>query len=63
MALQSPPEKFAYLALINRAKDGRPDAIGVVPDPRPRKIVKVIEPETVARRTGYAGPHTRDPRG
>ena len=28
------------------------------PDPRQPKIVKVIEPETVARRTGYAGPDT-----
>ena len=30
MALQSPPEKLAYLALINPLKEGRPDAIGVV---------------------------------
>jgi methanethiol oxidase len=30
MATQSPPEKLAYLALINPLKDGRPDAIGVV---------------------------------
>jgi selenium-binding protein 1 len=28
------------------------------PDPRKPQIVKVIEPETVARRTGYAAPHT-----
>src|SRR5206468_12868224 len=28
------------------------------PDPRSPAIVKVIEPETLARRTGYAGPHT-----
>jgi selenium-binding protein 1 len=28
------------------------------PDPRQPQIVKVIEPETVARRAGYAGPHT-----
>jgi selenium-binding protein 1 len=28
------------------------------PDPRQPKIVKVIEPETLARRTGYASPHT-----
>ncbi len=125
MALQSPPEKLAYLALINPLKEGRADAIGVVdvdpdsksygrlvgqtdmshagdelhhfgwnacssclcpyaphphmqrrylivpginssrihildtkPDPRQPKIVKVIEPETVAQRTGYAAPHT-----
>src|SRR5687768_16834849 len=30
MAMQSPPEKLAYMALINPSKDGRPDAIGVV---------------------------------
>ena len=28
------------------------------PDPRQPKIVKVIEPETLAQRTGYASPHT-----
>src|SRR5438552_6374610 len=30
MAMQSPPEKLAYVALINPQKDGRPDAIGVL---------------------------------
>ena len=30
MAMQSPPEKLAYMALINPLKEGRPDAIGVV---------------------------------
>src|SRR5437899_3819994 len=125
MAMQSPPEKLSYLALINSKKDHRPDAIAVVdvdpdsasygklvgsvdmtkpgdelhhfgwnacssclcpyaphphmerrylivpginssrihildtkPDPSQPKIVKVIEPETVAQRTGYAAPHT-----
>jgi selenium-binding protein 1 len=125
MAIQSPPEKLAYLALINPAKDERPDAIGVVdvdphsksyghligqtemsqsgdelhhfgwnacssclcpyaphphmerrylivpginssrihildtkPDPRQPKVVKVIEPETLAKRAGYSAPHT-----
>ena len=28
------------------------------PDPRPPKIVKVIEPEELAERTGYTRPHT-----
>jgi selenium-binding protein 1 len=28
------------------------------PDPRNPKVVKVIEPETLAARTGYASPHT-----
>jgi methanethiol oxidase len=125
MAMQSPPEKLAYVALINPKKEGKPDAIGVVdldpnsksygrqisqtdmpnpgdelhhfgwnacsaclcpyaphphmerrylivpginssrihvldtkPNPREPKIVKVIEPETVAERAGYASPHT-----
>ena len=125
MAMQSPPEALAYLALINPRKDGRPDAIGVVdvdpeskgygrlvgqtdmphagdelhhfgwnacssclcpyaphphmerrylvvpginssrihildtkPDPRRPTIVKTIEAETLAKRTGYAAPHT-----
>jgi selenium-binding protein 1 len=125
LATQAPPEKLAYLALIDPQKDGRPDALGVVdvdphskaygrlvgrtdmvaagdelhhfgwnacssclcpyaphphmerrylvvpginssrihvldtkPDPRQPRIVKVIEPETLFRRTGYAGPHT-----
>ena len=125
MAMQAPPEKLAYLALINPSKSGRPDAIGVMdvdpnskgygrlvgqtdmlhvgdelhhfgwnacssclcpyaphphmerrylvvpginssrihildtkPNPRQPKIVKVIEPESLARRAGYAAPHT-----
>jgi selenium-binding protein 1 len=125
MAMQAPPEKLGYVALINPKRDGRPDAIGVVdvdpgsksygrligqtdmpqpgdelhhfgwnacssclcpyaphphmerrylivpginsshihildtkPDPANPKIVKVIEPETLANRTGYAAPHT-----
>jgi methanethiol oxidase len=125
MAMQSPPEKFAYLALINPKKEGRVDAIAVVdldpaskgygrivgqtdmpnagdelhhfgwnacssclcpyaphphmerrylivpginssrihildtkPDPRQPTIVKVIEPQALAERTGYASPHT-----
>jgi selenium-binding protein 1 len=32
--------------------------IDTKPDPRNPKIVKVIEPETLASRTGYASPHT-----
>src|SRR5687767_4549905 len=124
MATQSPPEKLAYIALINPVEGGK-DAIGVVdvdpgsnaygrligqtdmlhagdelhhfgwnacssclcpyaphphmerrylvvpginssriyildtkPDPRRPRIVKVIEAETIAKRTGYASPHT-----
>ena len=125
LATQAPPEKLAYVALINPNKTGRPDALGVVdvdpdskafgrlvgqadmmtagdelhhfgwnacssclcpyaphphmqrrylvvpginssrihildtkPDPQQPQIVKVIEPDTLARRTGYAAPHT-----
>jgi len=125
MAMESPAEKLAYIALINPQKEGQPDAIGVVdvdpdskgygqviaqtdmpeagdelhhfgwnacssclcpyaphphmerrylivpginssrihildtkPDPRQPEIVKVIQPNTVAKRAGYASPHT-----
>jgi methanethiol oxidase len=125
LASAAPPEKLAYVALLNSTHTGRPDAIGVVdvdpsssayaklvgqvdmpnagdelhhfgwnacssclcpyaphphierrylvvpgirssrihivdtkPDPRNPKIVKVIEPETIASRAGYSRPHT-----
>jgi selenium-binding protein 1 len=125
MAMESPAEKLAYIALINPQKEGQPDAIGVVDvdpdskgyghviaqtdmpeagdelhhfgwnacssclcpyaphphmerrylivpginssrihildtksDPRQPEIVKVIQPNTVAKRAGYASPHT-----
>src|SRR6184192_1532589 len=125
MAMEAPPEKLAYLALLNPKLAGKPDAIAVVdvdpasktfsqivgrvempnsgdelhhfgwnacssalcpyaahphverryllvpglrssrlhvidtkPDPRKPKIVKVIEPETVASRAGYSRLHT-----
>lgn len=125
MAMQAPPERLAYVSLINPTQKDRPDAIGVVdidpdsksygrmvgqtdmphpgdelhhfgwnacssclcpysphphmerrylivpgisssrihvldtkPDPRQPKLVEVIEPEVVAKRTGYAAPHT-----
>jgi methanethiol oxidase len=125
LAMQSPPERLAYLTLINPTGAGAPDALGVVdldpdstgygrlvgqadmreagnelhhfgwnacssclcpyaphphmerrylivpginssriyvldtkPDPRNPQIVKVIEPEDLARRAGYAAPHT-----
>jgi methanethiol oxidase len=125
MAMQAPPEKLAYVAMLNANGDSRPDALGVVdvdpqstaygrlvgqldmpnagdelhhfgwnacsaslcpyaphphierrymivpginssrihivdtkPDPKKPQIVKVIEPETLAARTGYASPHT-----
>jgi selenium-binding protein 1 len=125
LAAAAPPEKLAYVALLNPQQDGVPDAIGVVdldpqspaygtvvgqvnmpnagdelhhfgwnacsaclcpyaphphterrylvvpgirssrihiidikPDPRKPKIIKVIEPEVLAARTGYSRPHT-----
>ena len=30
MAIEAPPEKLAYVALLNPAPEGRPDALGVV---------------------------------
>jgi methanethiol oxidase len=125
MAMQAPPEKLAYVAMLNANGNQRPDALGVVdvdphstgyghivgqldmpnigdelhhfgwnacsaslcpyaphphierrylivpginssrihvvdtkPDPKKPQIVKVIEPETLADRAGYASPHT-----
>jgi methanethiol oxidase len=125
MAMAAPPEKLAYVAMLNANGHKKPDALGVVdvdpassgfgrlvgqldmpnvgdelhhfgwnacsaslcpyaphphierrylvvpginssrihiidtkPDPKKPQIVKVIEPETLAARTGYASPHT-----
>ena len=125
LAMAAPPEKLAYVALLDPTYVGRADAIGVVdvdpasaaygkivgqvempnvgdelhhfgwnacssclcpyaphphverrylvvpgihssrihivdtkPDPRNPKIVKVIEPDTIASRSGYSRPHT-----
>jgi methanethiol oxidase len=125
MAMQAPPEKLAFVVMLNATNNGKPDALAVVsvepessdyshivgqvdmpnsgdelhhfgwnacsaclcpyaphphverrylivpgirssrihiidtkPDPRRPQIVKVIEPETLAARTGYASPHT-----
>lgn len=125
LAGAAPPERLAFVALLNPTYSGRPDVIGVVdvdpsspaygkiagkvempnvgdelhhfgwnacssclcpyaphphterrylvvpgirssrihiidtkPDPRSPKIVKVIEPETIAARAGYSRPHT-----
>jgi methanethiol oxidase len=125
LAMLAPPEKLAYVAMLNANGNNRPDALGVVdvdpassgyghlvgqldmpnvgdelhhfgwnacsaslcpyaphphierrylivpginssrihivdtkPDPKKPQIVKIIEPETLAARTGYASPHT-----
>ena len=43
MAMQSPPETFAYVALINPLKNGRADAIGVVDvDPNSKGYGRVV---------------------
>jgi selenium-binding protein 1 len=39
-------------------RSSRIHIIDTKPDPRQPQIVKVIEPETLATRTGYASPHT-----
>jgi selenium-binding protein 1 len=39
-------------------RSSRIHVVDTKPDPRQPKIVKVIEPETVIRRTGYSRPHT-----
>ena len=51
MALQSPPEKLAYLALINPLKEGRPDAIGVVDvDPDSKSYGRLVGQTDMATR-------------
>jgi selenium-binding protein 1 len=39
-------------------RSSRIHIVDTKPDPRNPKIVKVIEPETLAKRTGYSRPHT-----
>jgi len=125
MAMEAPPERLAYVALLNPKHKGKHDAMGVVdvdpsspkygqivgkldmpnegdelhhfgwnacssclspyaphahmerrylivpglrssrihvidtkPDPRKPKVVKIIEPQELAKRTGYSRPHT-----
>ena len=44
--------------IVPGLRSSRIHVIDTKPDPRQPKIVKVIEPETLARRTGYSRPHT-----
>jgi selenium-binding protein 1 len=44
--------------LVPGLRSSRLHIIDTKPDPRQPKIVKVIEPEDLARRTGYSRPHT-----
>ncbi|MGH6953719.1 MAG: selenium-binding family protein [Alphaproteobacteria bacterium] len=43
MAMQAPAERLAYVAMLNTAKGGRPDALGVVDvDPKSRSYGKLV---------------------
>jgi selenium-binding protein 1 len=44
--------------IVPGMRSSRIHIIDTKPDPRQPKMVKVIEPETVMRRTGYSRPHT-----
>jgi selenium-binding protein 1 len=44
--------------IVPGVNSSRIHVLDTKPDPRNPRIVKVIEPETVADRTGYASPHT-----
>jgi selenium-binding protein 1 len=44
--------------IVPGMRSSRIHVVDTKPDPRQPKIVKVINPETVARRTGYSRPHT-----
>jgi methanethiol oxidase len=44
--------------IVPGIRSSRIHIIDTKPDPRQPKIVKVIEPETLAARTGYSSPHT-----
>jgi hypothetical protein len=47
-AMQAPPEKLAYLAMLNPKRDGGPDAMGVV-DVDPAHARETREPGEHAR--------------
>src|SRR5271168_2873925 len=44
--------------IVPGIRSSRIHIIDTKPDPRKPKIIKVIEPETLAARTGYSKPHT-----
>jgi methanethiol oxidase len=52
-----PHTERRYL-IVPGIRSSRIHIIDTKPDPRKPKIVKVIEPETLAARTGYSRPHT-----
>jgi selenium-binding protein 1 len=52
-----PHTERRYL-VVPGIRSSRIHIIDTKPDPRKPKIVKVIEPETIAARTGYSRPHT-----
>ncbi|MFQ5927130.1 MAG: selenium-binding protein SBP56-related protein, partial [Terriglobia bacterium] len=61
-ACLSPYAPHAHLErrylVVPGLRSSRIHIIDTKPDPRQPKIVKVIEPETLAERTGYSRPHT-----
>src|SRR6185436_17071820 len=67
-AATAPAEQLAYVATIGVGENGDtpPDAIGVIDlnresesyDPLEPKLVKTIEPEEIAKKTGYSRAHT-----
>ena len=52
-----PHTERRYL-VVPGIRSSRIHIIDTKPDPRRPKVVKVIEPETIATRTGYSRPHT-----
>jgi len=52
-----PHTERRYL-VVPGIRSSRIHIIDTKPDPRKPKIIKVIEPETIAARTGYSRPHT-----
>ena len=61
-ACLSPYAPHAHLErrylIVPGLRSSRIHVIDTKPNPRKPKIVKVIEPETLAKRTGYSRPHT-----
>jgi selenium-binding protein 1 len=47
--------RYLVVPVINSS---RINILDIKPDPRSPKVVKVIDAETIARKTGYAAPHT-----
>src|ERR671932_19516 len=64
-AIEGPPEELAYVVTLNTSGEdhapAKPDALTVIDvkdGPRNPKLVKVVEADELAKRTGYSRPHT-----